>query len=282
MPQSPARAPAHPAPPVATVFTIGGRHSSGRVRVQRQVGLDRRHQPVAAFAIRLVHHEDVGDFHDAGFERLHLVAGARHQRHDRDIGRADDVHFILADANGFDDDDVLAGGVEHQRRVGGRARQSAEMAAGRHAPDEHARIAGVRLHPEPIAEHRAAAERAGRVDRDHADRESAATKLGRQPIDERALPRAGRTGHADEVGAPGVREDRPHDRRALGALVLDHRDRARDRARIAGEHPVSERRRQGRADHRASSCRAITSRWISLVPSPIVVSLTSRKYFSAG
>ena len=32
----------------------------------------------------------------------------------------------------------------------------------------------------------------------------------------------------------------------------------------------------------ASSWRAMTSRWISLVPSPIVVSLTSRKNFSAG
>ena len=32
----------------------------------------------------------------------------------------------------------------------------------------------------------------------------------------------------------------------------------------------------------ASNCRAMTSRWISLVPSPIVVSFTSRKYFSAG
>ena len=32
----------------------------------------------------------------------------------------------------------------------------------------------------------------------------------------------------------------------------------------------------------ARSCRAITIRWISLVPSPMVRSLTSRKYFSAG
>jgi hypothetical protein len=30
------------------------------------------------------------------------------------------------------------------------------------------------------------------------------------------------------------------------------------------------------------SCRAITIRWISLVPSPIVQSLESRQYFSAG
>jgi hypothetical protein len=34
--------------------------------------------------------------------------------------------------------------------------------------------------------------------------------------------------------------------------------------------------------HAPISSLAITSRWISLVPSPIVVSFTSRKYFSAG
>ena len=85
-----------------------------------------------------------------------------HQRHDRDVGGPDDVDFVLADADGFDDDDVLAGGVEHERGIAGRARQAAEMAARRHAADEHAVVGRVRLHPQPIAEHRAAGERAGR------------------------------------------------------------------------------------------------------------------------
>ena len=76
---------------------------------------------------------------------------------DRDVGGADDVDFVLADADGFDDDDVLAGGVEHERGVAGRAREAAEMAARRHAADEHAVVGGVRLHAQAIAEDRAAA-----------------------------------------------------------------------------------------------------------------------------
>ena len=146
---------------------------AGAVGLQRQIRLDGRHQAVGAFAIGLVHDEDVGDLHDAGLERLHLVARARHQRHDRDVRGADDVDLVLADADGLDDDDVLAGGVEHERGVAGRARQSAEMPARRHAADEHAGVARVRLHADAVAEHRAAGERAGGIDGDDADRRAA-------------------------------------------------------------------------------------------------------------
>ena len=104
-----------------------------------------------------------------GLERLHLVAGAGHERHDRDVGGADDVDFVLADADGLDEHDVLAGGVEHERGLAGRAGQAAEVPARRHAADEHAAVAGVRLHAHAIAEDGAAAERAGRIDRDDAD-----------------------------------------------------------------------------------------------------------------
>ena len=138
--------------------------------LQRQVRLDRRDEAIGAFTVRLVDHEDVGDLHDAGLERLHLVAGAGHQRDDRDVGGADDVDFVLADADGLDDDDVLAGRVEHERRVAGRARQAAQVSARRHAADEHAFVGGVRLHPQAIAEHGAARERARRIDRDDARR----------------------------------------------------------------------------------------------------------------
>ncbi len=58
-------------------------------------------------------------------------------------------------------------------------------------------------------------------------------------------------------------------------IALDERDCSREGARIASQYPVGQR-------SHASNWRAITRRWISLVPSPIVVSLTSRKNFSAG
>ena len=40
-----------------------------------------------------------------------------HEHDDRDVRGADDVHFVLADADGLDDDERLAGGVEHQRDI---------------------------------------------------------------------------------------------------------------------------------------------------------------------
>ena len=99
------------------------------ITMQRQVGFDGRDEAVGAFPIRLVHDEDVGDLRDASLERLHGVATAGDERDDRQIGGADDVDFVLADADGLDDDDRLAGRVEDDRRVAGRARQAAEMAA---------------------------------------------------------------------------------------------------------------------------------------------------------
>ena len=54
---------------------------------------------------------------------------------------------------------VEDGGGRHRRR-----RQTADVAAGRHGSDEDVRVAGVLLHPHPIAEDRAAGDR-GWMDR---------------------------------------------------------------------------------------------------------------------
>ena len=156
---------------VASVLTIGGRQSPvARTCCSDSIASIDATVPIGALAIGLVDDEDVGDLHDAGLERLHLVAGARHERDDRDVGGADDVDFVLADADGLDEDDVLAGGVEDQRDFAGGARQAAEVAARRHAADEDAGVGGVRLHAHAIAEDGAAGERAGRIDGDDADR----------------------------------------------------------------------------------------------------------------
>src|SRR5262245_55571369 len=85
---------------------------AGSVRMQREVRLDRADQAIRTLAIRLVDHEDVGDFHDPGLERLHFVAGAGHERDDRDVRRANDIHFVLPDTDRFDDDEILASRVE--------------------------------------------------------------------------------------------------------------------------------------------------------------------------
>ena len=99
-----------PSPVVASVFSIGGRHSPGRERLQRQVRGDRLHQPVGALPIGLVDDEDVGDLHDARLDRLHSSPVPGTSTTIEMSAVRDDVHFVLADADRLDDDDVLAGG----------------------------------------------------------------------------------------------------------------------------------------------------------------------------
>ena len=251
------------------------------IALQREVRFHCAHETIGALAIRFVHDEDIGDLHDARLERLHFVAGAGDERHDRHVGRANDIDLVLPDADRLDDDEVLPRRVEDERGVAGGAREAAEVTARRHAADEHRFVGRMRLHPQSIAKHRAAAERTRRVDRNHTDGwfwiGRPPTEFRDQTIDQCALAGAGRAGDADQVGASGVREDGAHQVGARSILVFDERDGARDSARIAGEHSIGES-----LAHRERSWRAMTSRWISLVPSPIVVSFTSRKYFSAG
>ena len=65
------------------------------------------------------------------------------------------------------------------------------------------------------------------------------------------LPTPGRSGEADDLGLPGVGIDLAHELPALGAVVLDERDRARERAAVAVEQALCERRLGHRArNHR--------------------------------
>jgi len=115
----------------------------------------------------------------------------------------------------------------------------------------------------------------------HRDPLVARAVLARQPRHQRALAGARRPGDAKRPRASGLRVQGRQQRRRAGAFVLDDRQRAREGARVGGSDAVGQRSRLSQKTQ-ASSWRAITSRWISLVPSPMVVSFTSRKNFSAG
>src|SRR5207245_2109340 len=66
---------------------------------------------LGAFMIALVDDEYVGNFHDTGFDRLHIIAHARHENHNRDIRQAYEINFILTYADRFHQDHVTARGV---------------------------------------------------------------------------------------------------------------------------------------------------------------------------
>ena len=153
--------------------------------------------------------------------------------------------------DGLDEDEVEAGRVEHGR--GGRRgrREAAGVSARRHRADEHVVVARVRLHPDPVAEQRAAGDRARRIDRDDRDGPAGRPDLGDQRRHERGLAGAGRPGDPDEVRAPGRRVEPPQ--RGLGdrGPVLDRGQEPRQGEPVAGDGGIGQlgRPRRGIGRH---------------------------------
>ena len=197
--------------------------------VQPQHRLDRATIRSAPSRSALLTTKTSGNLHDPGLERLDLVARPRHQRDDGNVGRPDDVDLVLADADRLDQDDVLAAGIEDQRHVAGRSRQAAEVAARRHAADEDARVAGVRLHADAIAENGAAAERAGRIDRDDADRLPAVRIAAISRSTSVLLPAPGGPVMPMRWARPVCGVELTNEVCAGGRLVLNERNRAGER-----------------------------------------------------
>ena len=216
------------------------------LRRQRQHAADLAHHRVRQRMVGLVDDDDVRDLHHAGLERLDRVAGAGDQhQHDR-VGVVDHVDLGLPDADRLEEDVLLAGGVHQQRGLQRRLGQPAERAARRHRADEHAGVEEVLGEPDPVAQQRAAAERRGRVDREHRDLAVQRALVLDQRADQRRLAGAGRPGEADDRGVAGVRVDRLDERPALGVVVLDQRDPARQRALVTAQQPLGQGVRHGR------------------------------------
>ncbi len=188
---------------------------------------------LSAFAVTFINDENVGDLHDSGFDGLHIVAHAGDEDHNGDIGHAHYVNFILADANGFNHDEVAAGGVEHSGYVGGCASQSAERAARSHAADVNAGIGKMLLHADAVAQNRSACVRAGGIDSNDADRAVFFAVMPRQLVDQSALAGAGSAGHTQNARVAGVGEKSFQQIGPSGSAILDRTDDTGQRTRIA-------------------------------------------------
>ena len=95
------------------------------------------------------------------------------------------------DADGLDQHDVAAGGVEHPQRLRRRPGEPAEVAARGHRADVDAAVAGVVLHPHAVTEQRPAGERRRRVDGEHADPPAVGAQRAHQRRRRRRLPTPG-------------------------------------------------------------------------------------------
>ena len=117
-----------PWPLWATVLTIGGRHAPSaapRLSTERR---SRTHL-VGAVAVGLVDDVHVADLEDAGLCRLDAVAHARREQDHVVSASPATSTSRLAHADGLDQDDVAAGGVEHPQRLRSRPGQAAEVPA---------------------------------------------------------------------------------------------------------------------------------------------------------
>ena len=186
---------------------LDDRHAPPVLRRERQDAADLADHRVGQRVVGLVDDDDVRDLHDARLQRLHAVAGARDQHeHDR-VGVVDDVDLRLPDADGLEEDVVLAARVHEQRGLERRLAQPAERAAVGHRADEDAGVEEVLGQPDAVAEQRAVGERRGGIDREDADLPVLGAAGARQRRDQRRLAGAGRAGEAHEHRLAGVRID---------------------------------------------------------------------------
>src|SRR5207249_3651508 len=128
-----------------------------------------------------------GDFHDASFNRLNIIAHAGNENHDCDVRHSHDVHLILTYTHGLNHHNVTPGSVEDHRDVGSGTPKTSERAARRHATDVNTRVGKMLLHANPVAQNRAPGVGASGIHSDNADGASFFTVMTRQIIDQSAL-----------------------------------------------------------------------------------------------
>ena len=206
-------------------------------------------RPLDRRMVGLVDHDDVGDLHHAGLERLDRVAGARHEDECDGVGQPGHLDLALPDADGLVEQDVAARRIHDHARQQRRLGDPAQMSARAHRADVDAGIQEVLGQPDAVAEQRAVRDVAGGVDRDHAD----GLLAGAQELAERRhqarLADPGRTRDAERARAPRVRVEQLR----AAAARPDARPRpARSRARPPGGRPPGRARRAHRGPPRVA------------------------------
>ena len=243
-----------PWPVSATVVRTGGDHPV-RVVPWRTSSLRSRTTLRGPGEIGLVDDEDVGDLEDAGFEDLNGVPGRGRRDHDGRVGRLHDLELGLADADRLEQASVAARGIDETDRLPGRRCEPAEMTTRRHAPDEHAGIERVAHHPDAIAQDRPPGEWARGVHGDDAHQVSLGPPALDHLVAEGALAASRGAGDADHPSAAGSLPHLPEKLGDARIAILDHADRARQGARLAGHQTFGERG----CGHRSKSTGAPSS-----------------------
>ena len=170
---------------------------------------------------------------------MELVSGAGDHDEEEEIDHRANGDFVLADADGFDENDIEACGLTEEHGFAAFAADSAKRAAGGRWADVGIRLADEVLHAGFIAENAAAGDAAAGVHGKHGDAVAHGAELATERFDERAFAGTGHTGDADPDGVSG------HGQQAcekflghgfVGRVVAFHQgDGAREDAGVSGE-----------------------------------------------
>ncbi len=107
-------------------------------------------------------------------------------------------------ADRFDDDRIVTGGVHGAHDIARRGGESTQAAATGHAANKDVGIAGQLHHPDTITEDGTAGEWTGRVNRYDANLCIMLAKLAYYAGDKRTFAGTGRSSHTDDMGVTGV------------------------------------------------------------------------------
>ena len=155
-----------------------------------------------AVAVGLVDGDHVGQLEDAALDALQLVAGAREREQQERVDHLGDGDLGLPDADGLDDHDVVAGGLEHEHRLARGAGHAAER-----RPEGQGRMKAARWRrARPSGSGRRGSSRrcGARSGRRRARRPGGRVdQPASQRVDERRLAGTGHAGDADAHGATG-------------------------------------------------------------------------------
>jgi hypothetical protein len=106
--------------------------------------------------VRFVDDDDIADLEQAGLYRLDAVAEAGGFDHHDRFSERRDIGTVLTGANGLDQYQRVANGIEQMDEPGGRPGESTLAAATGHAPDEHTVVSMTVHHANAISQDRAA------------------------------------------------------------------------------------------------------------------------------
>src|SRR5271157_1236911 len=170
-------------------------------------GFDLRDEPVSILMISFIDNVDIASLHDTGFERLDLVAHAWREQQQRRVGGVINIDFILANADGFNENVIKAECVEDGDRVLRGPRDATQLPPARHAADEHLSLRITFFHANAIAEQGAPREWARGIDAHDANGGSVFNEHLDDLVNQRSFSHTGRTRNANDIGFPRVRED---------------------------------------------------------------------------